>query len=81
MTSSMEWLSTKDASEYIGVTLRTLYKLIDEGFIPAYKIGRVIRVKKEDVDSYLQSTKIKPGELDHLYPDTKRSVDQFSSQV
>ena len=77
----MEWLSTKDASEYIGVTLRTLYKLIDEGLIPAYKIGRVIRVKKEDVDSYLQSTKIKPGELDHLYPDTKRSTDQFSSRV
>jgi excisionase family DNA binding protein len=60
-------LSTAEASSYIGVTLRTLYKLIDEGDVTAYKIGRVIRIKREDLDNYLQDVRIKPGSLEHLH--------------
>src|SRR5437660_511001 len=43
--SAIQWLSTKDASERLGVTLRTLYRFIDEGRLPAYQVGRVIRLK------------------------------------
>ena len=39
----IEWLSTKEACERLGVTLRTLYRLMDEGQLPGYKIGRLIR--------------------------------------
>ena len=43
-------MGTTDAMAYLGVTLR-LYRLIDEGHIPAYKFGRVIRLKREDVEA------------------------------
>jgi excisionase family DNA binding protein len=37
-------LSTLEAAERIGVSVRRLYRLIDEGEVPAYRMGRVIRV-------------------------------------
>lgn len=45
-----EWLSTHQAAEALGVTVRGLYRLIDEGRVPAYKMGRVIRLRRADLD-------------------------------
>lgn len=68
---SSGWLSTTEVRERLGITLRTLYRLIDEGQIPAYKIGRVIRMKEEDIEAFLDRSRITPGTLDHLYPATR----------
>ncbi len=35
-----EWLGVPAIARFLGVYLRTVYKLIDQGEIPAYKIGR-----------------------------------------
>jgi excisionase family DNA binding protein len=75
VTDASRWLSTKEASERLGVTLRSLYRFIDEGELTAYKFGRVIRLKEDDVDRYIESCRIVPGELDHLYPGPKREGD------
>ncbi len=61
-------MSTPDAMAYLGVQLRTLYRLIDEGRLPAYKLGRVIRLKREEVEAFVEGARIQPGELGHLYP-------------
>lgn len=71
MTESIRWMSTKDASERLGVTLRTLYRFIDEGRLPAYQMGRVIRVKADELEAFIESLRIEPGTLSHLYPDTR----------
>ena len=68
MAKGPVWLSTKEAAEALGVTLRSLYRFIDEGDLTAYKFGRVIRLKQEDLDRYIESCRITPGDLDHLYP-------------
>ena len=65
-----EWLSSKEAASRIGVTQRTLYRFIDEGQIPAYRIGRVIRLQRPDVESFIEQSRVQPGTLKHLYPDT-----------
>jgi len=65
------WLSTKEAAERLGVTLRSLYRFIDEGGLPAYKFGRVIRLQVSDVDAFIESSRIVPGSLEHLYPEVK----------
>lgn len=62
-----EWLGTKETAERLGVSLRTVYKLIDDGQLPGYQIGRVIRCKEQEVDEFISSARIKPGELRHLY--------------
>lgn len=65
------WLSTKDACERLGITLRTLYRFIDEGRLTAYQMGRVIRIQQGDLDTFIAAARISPGSLAHLYPDTR----------
>lgn len=65
------WLSTQEASQRLGVTTRTLYRFVDEGLIPAYKMGRVFRLKRSDVDKFIDSSQVEPGTLRHLYPPRK----------
>jgi len=69
MTEEVNWLSTAAAARRLGITPRTLYRFIDEGDLTAYRFGRVIRLKQDDVDSYIDTCKIEPGTLEHLYPD------------
>ena len=64
------WLSTQDAARRLGVTPRTLYRFIDQGDLVAYRLGRVIRLKLSDVDTFIEKSRIEPGSLEHLYPDT-----------
>jgi excisionase family DNA binding protein len=66
---AIEWMGTKEACERLGVNLRTLYRFIDSGALPAYKMGRVIRLKGEDIDAFIESVQVKPGSLAHLYPE------------
>ncbi len=61
------WLGTAAAAEQLGIGLRTLYRVIDSGALPAYKIGRVIRLQQTEIDAYITRIRIRPGTLDHLY--------------
>ena len=72
MAEEIRWLSTAEAARRLGITPRTLYRFIDEGSLPAYKMGRVIRLKQSDVDAFVEQSRIEPGTLEHLYPETKR---------
>ncbi len=71
MSDPIQWMGTREACERLGVTLRTLYRFIDEGQLPAYKMGRVIRVQASDVDDFISRMRIEPGTLEHLYPEPK----------
>jgi excisionase family DNA binding protein len=65
----VQWMSTADAAKRLGITPRTLYRFIDEGQLPAYRFGRVIRLKASEVDLFIDSCRIEPGTLEHLYPE------------
>jgi excisionase family DNA binding protein len=62
------WLSTGAASSLLGVTPSTLYRLIDHGHLPAYRMGRVIRLQRAEVLAYIESARVEPGSLQHLHP-------------
>lgn len=70
MPSSVEWMSTADAAKALGITPRTLYRFIDAGDLPAYRFGRVIRLKTSDVEAFVEDNRVVPGSLKHLYPDS-----------
>jgi excisionase family DNA binding protein len=69
------WMGTQDAARELGITTRTLYRLIDEGEVPAYKLGRVLRIKRGDIESFLKSCRVQPGDLKHLYPPRAEGTD------
>lgn len=47
-----EWLTVTEVCRRLGVTRRTLLRLIDRGELPAYRIGHWIRVRVSDVEAY-----------------------------
>ena len=63
------WMSSGEAADALGLRTRTLYRLIDEGQLPAYRFGRVIRLKRHEVEAFVDRCRIAPGSLEHLYPD------------
>ena len=67
----LRWLSTREACAELGITLRTLYRIIDEGQLPCYQFGRVYRLKARDVNAFVEKARIKPGSLAHLYPEPR----------
>lgn len=69
-SGDIEWLSTQEAARRLGITTRTLYRFVDQGELPAYRMGRVIRLQAADVDAFIEGSRIRPGTLEHLYPDT-----------
>ena len=69
MAADIRWLSTAEAAKRLGITPRTLYRFIDQGDIPAYRFGRVIRLKEDEVDVFIEHCRIEPGTLEHLYPE------------
>jgi excisionase family DNA binding protein len=73
VSEQIQWMGTREACERLGVTLRTLYRFIDEGQLPAYKMGRVIRLQATDLDAFIDRMRIAPGSLEHLYPEPKSS--------
>lgn len=58
-----EWLGVPALAKQLGVTIPTLYRILDSGELPAYKIGRVIRIQRVDVEAFRERTKGKRGEL------------------
>ena len=53
-----EWLSTDDAKRHIGVSAATLYRLVDEGLLPAYRPSRSLRFRRRDLDAYLEEADV-----------------------
>ena len=68
-TDETEWLSTQEAARRLGITPRTLYRFIDHGELPAYRFGRVIRLRATRSTTSSSRSRIQPGELEHLYPE------------
>jgi len=64
----IHWMSSGEAAEFLGITPRTLMKFINNGSLPGYRFGRVIRLKAADVEGFIETLRIQPGDLDHLLP-------------
>jgi excisionase family DNA binding protein len=55
------FLTTEEVLEYLQVNLRTVYRLIKAGKIPAVRVGRQWRFRKRDIDAWLDSQRTQPG--------------------
>jgi excisionase family DNA binding protein len=69
-----EWLSVEGAGRTLGIGPQTVYGLINRGELVAYRIGRVYRIRIEDIAAYLESARVKPGDLRHLMPENSVST-------
>lgn len=51
------FLTTEEVLDYLQVNLRTVYRLIKAGKIPAVRVGRQWRFRKRDIDAWLDSSR------------------------
>lgn len=51
-------MNLQDASAYVGVSKRTLMRRIAQKTIAFYRIGRLIRIAKKDLDVYLKLQRV-----------------------
>ncbi len=49
-----EWLTVPEAADYLKCSVPTIYRRIKAGELPAYKSGKMIRVKREDLDQMFE---------------------------
>jgi len=62
------WLSIGEICKYLGVSNDTVYKWIDKYKMPAHRMGRLWKFKKDEVDEWVVG-----GGADE---NTKRTPDQ-----
>lgn len=55
-----EIMTVSQVAEYLQLSEMTTYKLVQEGKIPGFKIGRHWRVKRDDLDEFIE--RLKKGE-------------------
>lgn len=49
------WLSVGEIGRYLGVSSDTVYRWIDKRGMPAHRVGRLWKFKKESVDSWIEA--------------------------
>ncbi len=59
-TEEKEIMTISQVADFLQRSEMTTYKLVQEGKIPAFKIGRSWRVKKDDLDMLIE--RLKKGE-------------------
>jgi excisionase family DNA binding protein len=53
-----EWLTLAEVQRVLGLGRTKAYQLVGTGEIPAVRIGRVIRVNREELESWLQTQRV-----------------------
>lgn len=49
------WLSISEICKHLGVSNDTVYKWIDKGGMPAHRMGRLWKFKKDEVDEWIRN--------------------------
>jgi len=49
------WLSVEEIAAYLGIKRETLYKWLAEKDMPAHKVGRLWKFRKDEIDEWIRS--------------------------
>lgn len=49
------WLSVEEISKHLGVSIDTVYRWIDKHEMPAHRMGRFWKFKKNEIDSWVKA--------------------------
>lgn len=50
-------LSVEEVAKRLGISMRTVRRLIGDGAIPTHRIGRSVRVSEDDLDRYIAASR------------------------
>jgi len=73
------YITIKEVAIYLNVKEKTLYALAASGDIPHYRIGRLIRFKKDEIDAWMQTRKVVKGNSDQTAQKILRTIQKSSA--
>jgi len=75
------FLTTEEVLEYLQVNLRTVYRLIKAGKIPAVRVGRQWRFRKRDIDAWLDTQRPRGDRMPQMALSDKPQTREGRSRV
>jgi excisionase family DNA binding protein len=48
------FLSLRDVADELGISERSAWRLVEQGELPVHQFGASTRVKREDLDAYIE---------------------------
>jgi excisionase family DNA binding protein len=57
-----DMISTSEAGRMLGITSKTIIRMIESSQIPGYRINFVWRLRRQDVSDYLEAHRYKPDQ-------------------
>ncbi len=65
----MTLITKHEAAEILGVSVRTLERMIRRGVLPAYRIGpKTVRLSPEDIEAYVRGHLVAPQAVKKAEP-------------
>lgn len=58
----MDYYTPEQVAEKLQLSVRTIWKYLREGKLPASKIARGYRISEEQLDRFMKSLEVKPGD-------------------
>jgi excisionase family DNA binding protein len=59
--AATQFLTVSEVAGALRVSNMTVYRLVSAGELPAVKVGRSVRLRRDEVDEYLSGRLIKAG--------------------
>lgn len=76
MSSSLDAM---EVAKILNITKNTVYEMIKRGELPAYKVGRKIRIDREDIDNYINNQKSTSNKSTIIENLKSSNIDIYSS--
>lgn len=57
-----EVLNLEEVSKYLKASKRTVQREVESGKLKAFRVGKSLRFKKDEVEEYIEKQRIHPGE-------------------
>jgi excisionase family DNA binding protein len=56
------WLSVDEIAEYLGVVKASVYRWVERKQLPAHKVGKLWKFKRDEVDAWVRSGQARDNE-------------------
>ena len=76
-----EFLTITELSEYVNIKRSTLYSMVESGEIPHYRVRRLIRFKKQDVDAWMENHRLEGANVNKKAKGILRAVNKPATDI
>lgn len=76
-----EFITIDELSEYLRIKKSTLYSMVESGELVHYRIGRLIRFKRSDVDRWMERNKYECVSVDSKAGSVLKAVNKGSLKI